>query len=432
MNKYNKIEKSWIMYDCTISTYSMIIVTTILPIYFRMVLKNAGGTEAMSTAYWGYSNSVGRLLIALAAPVLGTIADYMGYKMKFFKVFCIIGIVFTALLSIVPDSAILLLIAVFIISTIGNAGSNVFYDAFLVDVTPKNKMDMVSSIGYAVGYLGNIVAFAICMSIVILAELHVIPISIMTACKIAFLITAVWCAIFSLPIIKNVKQVYGIEKEPRILKSSIKRLTSTLKNIGKYKNLMIFLAAYFFFIDGVNTIITMATSFGSDIGINSTTLLIILLVTQFVAFPCAIIFGKLSEKFKGKTMLYVGIIIYSIICVYSNFIHNAAGFWILAMLVGTSQGGIQALSRSYFGKLVPKEKNNEFFGFFNIFGRFASILGPLIVGVVTQITGKSTNGVFSILILFVVGGIILINVKDVQNDDNEGNLLDSTLPSIPK
>ncbi|PJI09334.1 MULTISPECIES: MFS transporter [Clostridium] len=432
MNKYNKIEKSWIMYDCTISTYSMIIITTILPIYFRMVLKNAGGTEAMSTAYWGYSNSVGRLLIALAAPVLGTIADYMGYKMKFFKVFCIIGIVFTALLSIVPDSAIVLLIAVFIISTIGNAGSNVFYDAFLVDVTPKNKMDMVSSIGYAAGYLGNIMAFAICMSIVILAQLHVIPISIMTACKITFVITAVWCAIFSFPIIKNVKQVYGIEKEPKVLKSSIKRLISTFKNISEYKNLMIFLAAYFFFIDGVNTIITMATSFGSDLGINSTTLLIILLCTQFVAFPCAIIFGKLSEKFKGKTMLYVGIIIYSIICVYANFIHNAAGFWILAMMVGTSQGGIQALSRSYFGKLVPKEKNNEFFGFFNIFGRFASILGPLIVGVVTQITGKSTNGVFSILILFVVGGIILINVKDAQNDDSEGNLIASTLPSIPK
>lgn len=418
MSKYNKEEKSWILYDCTISTYSMIIITTILPIYFRMVFKNAGGSEAMSTAYWGYSNSIGRLLVALAAPILGTIADYMGYKMKFFKVFCIIGIVFTALLSVVPDSAWMLLVIVFIISTIGNAGSNVFYDAFLVDVTPKNKMDMLSAIGYAAGYLGNILAFAICMSIVILAQFHVIPISVQTACKITFVITAVWCAIFSMPIIKNVKQVYGIEKENRVVVNSIKRLMSTFKNISEHKNLVTFLIAYFFFIDGVNTIITMATSFGADLGISSTTLLIVLLFTQFVAFPCAIIFGKLSQKFKGKTMLYVGIIIYSIICVYANFIHNIIGFWILAMLVGTSQGGIQALSRSYFGKLVPKEKNNEFFGFFNIFGRFASILGPLIVGVVTQITGKSTNGIFSILILFVVGGAILTTVKDSKCDEN--------------
>ncbi|WP_234121837.1 MFS transporter [Clostridium hydrogenum] len=419
MVKYNKTEKSWILYDCVISTYSMIIITTILPIYFRMVFKNAGGSAAMSTAYWGYSNSVGRLLVALAAPILGTIADYMGYKMKFFKVFCVIGIIFTALLSVVPNSAWLPLVIVFIISTIGNAGSNIFYDAFLVDVTSKKKMDMLSAIGYSAGYLGNILAFTICMAIVIMAQMHIIPISIMTACKLTFVITAIWCAIFSIPIIKNVKQVYGIKKEAKVVASSVKRLVSTFKNIKEHKNLMIFLVAYFFFIDGVNTIITMATSFGSDLGINSTTLLVVLLFTQFVAFPSAIIFGKLSEKFKGKTMLYVGIIVYSIICVYANFIHNIIGFWVLAMLVGTSQGGIQALSRSYFGKLVPKEKNNEFFGFFNIFGRFASILGPLIVGVVTQLTGKSTNGIFSILILFVVGGVILTKVKDATVSDGE-------------
>ncbi|AAK80689.1 UMF1 family MFS transporter [Clostridium acetobutylicum] len=419
MNKYNKAEKSWILYDCTISTYSMIIITTILPIYFRMVFKNAGGSEASSTAYWGYSNSIGRLLIALLAPLLGTIADYIGYKMKFFKVFCIIGIIFTALIAAVPNSAWLPLVIVFIISTIGNAGSNVFYDAFLVDITPKSKMDMLSSIAYACGYLGNILAFAVCMSIVILAQLHIIPISIMTACKITFVITAIWCTMFSIPIMKNVKQIYGIKKEHRVIVNSIKRLGSTFKNIGKHKNLVIFLISYFFFIDGVNTIITMATSFGADIGINSTVMLVVLLFTQFIAFPCAIIFGKLSEKFKGKTMLYAGIIIYSIICVYANFIHNILGFIILAVLVGTSQGGIQALSRSYFGKLVPKEKNNEFFGFFNIFGRFASILGPLLVAVITQITGKSTNGIFSILILFVIGGIVLTKVKDAREDEDD-------------
>ncbi|MCR3760868.1 MFS transporter [Clostridium felsineum] len=421
--KFSKTEKSWIFYDCTISTYSMIIITAILPIYFRMVFKN-GGSEASATAYWGYSNSIGRFLIALLAPILGTIADYMGYKMKFFKVFCIMGIAFTGLIAAVPDTSWVLLVIVFIFSTIGNAGSNIFYDAFLVDVAPKSKMDMISSIAYAAGYLGNILAFFICMSIVIAAQLKIIPISITLACKIVFVITAIWCLIFSLPIIKNVKQVYGIEKEPKVLKNSIKRLGHTLKNIKEHKNLVLFLIAYFFFIDGVNTIITMATSFGADLGINSSMLLVVLLFTQFVAFPCAILFGKLSSKFKGKKMLYVGIIIYSIICIYANFIHNIVGFFILAMLVGTSQGGIQALSRSYFGKLVPKEKNNEFFGFFNIFGRFATILGPLLVGVITQITGKSTNGVFSILILFIIGGIMLTKVKD-DGCDSENIVGDS-------
>ncbi|MFT8316323.1 MAG: MFS transporter [Clostridium sp.] len=419
MKKYNKVEKSWILYDCTISTYSMIIITTILPIYFRMIFENTGGSTAMATAYWGYSNSIGRLLIAMAAPILGTIADYKGYKMSFFKVFCIAGIVFTALMAGVPDSAWMLLLVIFILSTIGNSGSNIFYDAFLVDVTSKKKMDMLSSIGFAAGYLGNIVAFAICMSIVILAGMHIIPISVSEACKITFIITAIWCIIFSLPMIKNVKQVYGIEREPKIVVNSFKRLFFTIKNIRQHKNLLIFLIAYFFFIDGVNTIITMATSFGADLGISSTTMLIVLLFTMIVAFPCAIIFGKFSEKFGGKKMLYFGIIVYSIICIYSNFVHNSVGFWILAMLVATSQGGIQALSRSYFGKLVPKEKNNEFFGFYNIFGRFAAILGPFMVALATQITGKTSKGIFSILILFIVGGLILTRVSDKDSESTE-------------
>jgi UMF1 family MFS transporter len=424
VSKYNKIEKSWILYDCTISTYSMIIITAILPIYFRMVFTHAGGSSAMSTSYWGYINSISRVIIAIAAPILGTIADYKGYKMNFFKAFCILGIVFTALMGVVPDSSWILLMVIFVISTIGNSGSNIFYDAFIVDVTPKHKMDMLSSIGFAAGYLGNILAFSICMSIVILAQMKIIPISIGAACKIDFVITAVWCTIFSLPIMKNVKQVYGIEREPRIVANSFKRLGSTIKHIKSHKNIVIFLIAYFFFIDGVNTIITMATSFGADLGITSTTLLIVLLFTQFVAFPSAIIFGKLSQKFRGKTMLYVGIIIYSIICIYANFIHNTIGFWILAMLVGTSQGGIQALSRSYFGKLIPKEKSNEFFGFYNIFGRFAAILGPFMVAVATQITGKSSNGIFSILILFIIGGIVLTRVSNNENDiiDEDLNL----------
>jgi UMF1 family MFS transporter len=255
-----------------------------------------------------------------------------------------------------------------------------------------------------------------------LAGMHRLPISVGVACKISFIITAVWCTLFSVPIIKNVKQVYGIEKEPNIVKNSFKRLASTVKNISNHKNIVMFLLAYFFYIDGVNTIITMATSFGADLGMSSSSMLIDLLLTMVVAFPCSIIFGKLSEKFKGKTMLYVGIIIYSVICVYANFIHNMVGFLILSILVGTSQGGMQAISRSYFGKIIPKERNNEFFGFFNIFGRFAAILGPSMIAVASQITGKSSMGIFSLLILFVFGGLFLTRVSSVEDESVKADL----------
>lgn len=426
MKKYNKIEKSWILYDCTISTYSMIMVSTILPIFFRMSFLKAGGTESMSTVYWGYINSISRLIIAIAAPILGTIADYKGYKMKFFNVFCVIGIVFSALMGIVPSSAWILLMIFYVISSIGNSGSNIFYDALLVDVTDRKKMNMLSSIGYAAGYLGDIIAFIICMAIVILAEGKMIPISVETACKITFIITAIWCAIFSVPIIKNVKQVYGIEKEENVVRNSLKRLKATIKNISAHKNIMFFLLAYFFYIDGVNTIITMATSFGEDLGISSTGLLVVLLVTIVVAFPCAIIFGKLADKFGSKNMLYVGIGVYSFICVYASFIHSIAGFWMLGILIGTSQGGMQAISRSYFGKIIPKEKNNEFFGFYNIFGRFAAILGPSLIAIATQITGKSSSGIFSILILFILGGVLLIKVSEEEATIKEVDLEENT------
>lgn len=414
MFKGSKEEKSWILYDCTISTYSMILITTIFPLYLRMVLKDNGVAESSATVYWGFLNSFGRFLIAILAPILGTIADYRGYKMKFFKVFCIIGISATALLGLVPTSMYIVIAIVFTISTIGNCGSNVFYDAFLVDVTDKKKMDMVSSIGFAAGYIGDIVSLAICMVIMVLAQKNIIPISVAAACKISFIITAVWCLLFSIPMLRNVKQVYGIEKEPRIIANSFKRIKNTLSHIKQHRNLFIFLISYFFFIDGVNTIITMATSFGADIGIDSSSMLLVLLLIMFVAFPCSIIYGKLSEKYGAKVTLYIGIIIYSVICIYAYFIHNIAGFLILAVLVGTSQGGLQAISRSYFAKLVPKENNNEFFGFFNIFGRFAAILGPALVSIITALTGKSSNGVFSVLALFVIGGLILLKVEDVD------------------
>jgi UMF1 family MFS transporter len=302
----------------------------------------------------------------------------------------------------------------YVVSSIGFSGANVFYDAFLVDITTEERIDKVSAWGFGMGYIGSTIPFIISMAIVILAQLKKLPISVGSATKIAFLITAAWWLVFAIPMLKRVNQVYGVEKEGNPIINSFKRIGHTFANIRKHKTVFMFLLAYFFYIDGVDTIIKMSSSYGADLGISSNTLLIVLLATQFVAFPFAILYGKLAERFGAKKMIFVGIVVYTIICIYGYFLKTALDFWILAMLVGTSQGGIQALSRSYFGKLVPKENANEFFGFYNIFGKFAAIMGPTLMAITTQITGRSTDGVFSIVALFVIGGIILTRVPEIS------------------
>ena len=422
MSKLSNTEKSWAFYDWANSAYSMTVTATILPLYFKSIFTNAGGSSSLSTAYWGYANSIGTLIVAMLAPILGTLADYKGYKKRFFNVFFLLGIITTAMLALVPNQYWLILLVVYILTSVGFSGSCIFYDAFLVDVASEDRMDYVSSMGFAYGYIGSTIPFILCMALVILAQVHVIPLSVITTSKIAFVITAIWWGVFTLPLMRKVNQVHGIEIEPAPIKNSFKRLVKTFKNIKMHKPIFLFLLAYFFYIDGVNTIITMATSYGSDLGISTTSLLLILLVTQFVAFPCAIIFGKLAEKYTGKRMLLIGVFIYSLICIYAFFIKTTFDFWILAMLVGSSQGGMQAISRSYYAKLIPKNNFNEFFGFYNIFGKFAAIIGPFLVGIVTQLSGKTNFGVLSIIVLFVIGGLLLLKVPGNQrrflNGDN--------------
>ena len=417
MFKLSKTESSWAFYDWGNSAYSMTVTSTILPLYFKSVFSNGGGDAALSTAYWGYANSISTLILAILAPILGTLADYKGYKKKFFTLFLLVGVFFTALFSVVPDSNWPLLLFFYILTAIGFSGSLIFYDAFLVDVTTEDRMDRVSSLGYALGYIGSTIPFILCMAIVILAQQKLLPLSVAEASQISFVLTSLWWAAFSIPLLKKVKQIHGLEVEPNPIRNSFIRLGKTLRNIRQHKALFLFLIAYFFYIDGVDTIIKMATSYGADLGISTTNLLVILLATQFVAFPFAILYGWLAGKFPGKTMLYVGILIYTFICIYAYFLNSTLDFWILAMLVGTSQGGVQALSRSYYGKLVPKENANEFFGFYNIFGKFAAIMGPFLVGIVTQLTGKTNNGVLSIILLFIVGGFLLVKVPESSSQN---------------
>lgn len=410
--KYSTPEKSWALYDWANSAYTIVIVTAIMPLYFKSVATEAGISGATSTAYWGYANSIATLIVSILAPILGTIADFKGFKKRFFVFFTALGVVFTLLLAVVPSDQWLILLVFFVLTSVGFAGSNVFYDAFLVDVTSEERMNKVSAHGYAIGYIGSTIPFIISIAIIILAQESIIPLSVTVASQIAFVITALWWGTFTIPMLKNVEQKYYVERVPNPVRASFKKLYKTIKNIKLYRPLFLFLLAYFFYIDGVSTIIKMSTAYGSDVGISSSTLLIVLFITQVVAAPFTVIFGKFGTKYGDKKMIMVGIFIYIFICCYAFFLDSALDFWILAMLVGTAQGGIQSLSRSYFAKLVPKESSNEFFGFYSIFGKFAAIAGPVLLGVTAQITGNTSYGVFSLIVLFIIGAIILTRVPN--------------------
>lgn len=412
MKKYSKEENSWIFYDWANSAYSIIITTAVFPLYYKAVATDAGVSMSNSTAYLGYTVAIATFILAMIGPLLGTIADYEGLKKKFFLFFFLMGTAATLSLAFVPGGNWLWLLIIYTITAVGFHGANIFYDAFLVDVTPEERMNKISARGFGLGYIGSTIPFIISIAIILLAGKEIIPLTTSTASRIAFVITAIWWFVFTIPMVKNVHQIHGIKREPNLLASSFRRLGGTFKEIRKYRTVFLFLLAYFFYIDGVGTIISMSTAYGSDLGISAENLLIILFVTQVVAAPFAILYGKLAQKFTGKKMLYVGICVYIIVCIYAFFMKTTMDFWVLAMLVATSQGGIQALSRSYFARLVPKEKSNEFFGFYNIFGKFASVMGPLLVAVTAQMTGSSAYGVFSLIILFIIGIIILSRVPE--------------------
>ncbi|RIX51711.1 MFS transporter [Paenibacillus nanensis] len=412
MRSYTKEEKSWMWYDWGHSAYSVIISTAVFPLFYKAAAEGAGVSAADSTAYLGYAISISTLVLALLGRILGTIADYQGFKKTFFAGFSLLGIAATALLAFIPHNNWELLLVCYMFIAIGSAGSAVFYDAFLVDVTVDDRMNKVSARGFAIGYIGSTIPFLVSIAIILLAEQEILPLSVTSASQIAFFITALWWGVFTLPMLRNVRQKHYMKREPRILTNSFKSLFQTFKQIKQHRAIFIFLLAYFFYIDGVGTIITMSTAYGTDLGIESTDLLIILFVTQVVASPFAILYGRLADRFSGKTMLYVGICVYIVVCVYAYFMKSAFDFWVLAMLVATSQGGIQALSRAYFARMVPKENANRFFGFYNIFDKFASILGPFLVGVTAQLTGNTSIGVFSLVILFIIGIFILMRVPE--------------------
>ena len=414
MNR-DKTEKSWIMYDWANSAYSVVITTAIFPIYFKSVATEQGVEAVNSTAYLAYTVSIATLILAILGPILGAVANYEGMKKKLFFTFFTIGFVSTFSLALVPSDNWLLLLILYIFTAVGFHGANIFYDSFLVDVTTYERMDYVSAKGFGLGYIGSTIPFLLSIIIIISAQMEWISLSTSAASRLAFVITALWWATFTIPMLRHVTQQSGLPKPPRVVKASFQTTWSTLKQIPQYRHVFIFLIAYFFYIDGVGTIIAMSTAYGTDLNISATTLLIVLFVTQLVAAPFAILYERRAKKHGPKRMLYVGISVYILVCIYAFFLKTALDFWILAMLVATSQGGIQSLSRSYFAQIIPKEKASEFFGFYNIFGKFASIMGPLLVAMTAQLTGSTAYGVFSLVVLFIIGGILLRFVPNVSN-----------------
>ncbi|WP_341962413.1 MFS transporter [Planococcus maritimus] len=412
MAKFTKPEKSWALYDWGNSAYSIIITTAVFPLFYKAAATDAGVELADSTAYLSYTIAIFTFILAMLGPLLGTIADYEGMKKKFFTVFFLLGTISTAMLAFVPEGQWLWLLICYVFAALGATGANLFYDAFIVDITTEKRMNRVSAFGYGLGYIGSTIPFALAILIILLAQNEVLPLSVTNASRLAFLITAAWWIVFSIPLFRHVKQKHFIKREASPVVQSFRRLNKTIREIRQYRALFLFLIAYFFYIDGVGTIISLSTAYGTDLGLSATSLLIVLFATQVVAAPFAILYGKLSDRFTGKKMLYVGICVYIVVCVYAVFIETIVDFWILAMLVATSQGGIQALSRSYFGKLVPKQNANEFFGFYNIFGKFAAITGPLLVGVTSQLTGNSSLGVLSLVVLFIIGLTVLVFVPE--------------------
>lgn len=410
-----KEERSWVLYDWANSAYSIVITTAIFPIYFKHVAAR-GMDPFLSTAYWGYANSFYTLVLAVLAPLLGTLADFRAMKKRLFMAFLLLGAGTTATLSLTGEGQVWVALTLYVLSALGFAGANIFYDSFLTDVTTEDRMDWISSSGFGWGYIGSVIPFV--LSILLIMNYRLLGFgSSVPAVRLSFLITALWWLGFSIPMLKNVHQKYFLEPVPHPVRSTFVRIWETVRDLRKYRVLALFLLSYFFYIDGVDTIIKMATPIALDVGISENSLLIVLLMIQIVAFPFAILYGKLARLWSAKVMLFIGIGIYVCITLIAFFLPGlptvglkTGVFWILAFLVATSQGGIQALSRSYYGKLVPKEKSAEFFGFYNVFGKFAAIMGPALVGFVSTLAQNTAYGILSVNILFLFGGILLIFV----------------------
>ena len=395
------LERAWILYDVGNSAF-VLLVATLIPIFFNALAEEGGLSSVEYLAYWGYAASAVTIITAVLSPILGTLADTRGFKKPIFILCLVVGVAGCCAMGLAKTWLPFLLIFVF--AKVGFSGSLVFYDSMLSDVTTPDRMDVVSSRGYAWGYIGSCMPFVVCLALVLGSG--AIGLSQMTALNIALFITAAWWLAMTLPLLKTYRQLHYVEVEKHAIRQSFARIGHTLRHLHEDKQVFWFLLAFFCYIDGVYTIIDMATAYGTALGLDTTGLLLALLVTQIVAFPSALIFGRLSAKYPSTTLIPVCIAAYAGIALFAFFLTQQWQFWVLAFVVGMFQGGVQALSRSHFAKIIPPEKSGEYFGLFDICGKGASFLGTMIVSVGSQLTGSANVGVGSLIVLFIVGFVL--------------------------
>ena len=420
--KLTALERSWILYDIGNSAF-ILMVSTLIPIFFNSLAESAGVNEDLYLSYWGYAGSLATVLVAVIGPICGALSD-RNFKKPIFLLSVLVGALGCAALGFV--SHWLVFLAVFVLARVGYSSSIVFYDSMLTEVTTESRMDKISSLGYAYGYIGSVIPFILCLVLVLMPD--ALGLTMGSAMIIAFLLISVWWIGCTVPLLKHYRQSAYVETKKSALGDTFRQLANTIRDAKKEKHIFLYLIAFFFFIDGVYTIIDMATAYGAALGLDTTGLLLALLLTQFVAFPCSIIFGRLSSRYDAGLLIKVCIGCYSVITLFGMFLVTQWQFWVLATLVGMFQGGIQALSRSYLGKIIPAERSGEFYGLMDIFGKGASFVGMTLVSVVSQITAGVTVDVFGItlqnenlavgtlLILFAIGYVVFCKADKLNKE----------------
>lgn len=408
MNKKQRLtplEKSWILYDVGNSAFTLL-VSTLIPIYFNALAGADGVNEELYMSYWGYAGSISTVLVAIIGPICGTLSDRR-FKRPIFLLTMLLGVIGCLCLGL--TNYWLAFLGIFIVAKVGFHSSLVFYDSMLPEITTSERMDNLSTMGYAYGYIGSVIPFILCLVLVLLHDSF--GMSQSTAMTVSFFITGIWWLVCTLPLIKRYRQSAYVDRSGSALGDTFRQLGRTFRDARKEKHIFVYLLAFFFFINGVYTIIDMATSYGNSLGLDTTGLLLALLLTQFVAFPCSILFGRLSAKHDAGFLIKVCILCYTGITLFGMFLVTLWQFWVLAAMVGMFQGGIQALSRSYLGKIIPTERSGEFYGLMDICGKGASFVGTMLVAVVNQLTAGIEIPIFGITLHnenLAVGALIIL------------------------
>jgi UMF1 family MFS transporter len=404
------------MYDWANSAFATTIMAAMFPPFYRSMVTGAGLGEANATAYWAYTTSAALLIVALLAPVLGAISDHTGGKKWYVAFFAALGVVGTGLFAFLGEQTYLLGSVLFIVGNVGFAGANVFYESLLPHVARQDDVDRVSTRGYALGYVGGGILLVVNVLWYMKPDWFFMP-NVGFALRASFFSVAVWWALFSIPLFRRVPEppVVCVEGESAgALRAGFERLARTFRQITRYRQLLLFLVAFWIYNDGIGTIIKMATAYGDEIGIGLTDMTIALIITQFVGIPFSILFGSLARRLGTKRSILLALGVYVLISIAGYFMQTATLFYVLAFMVGMVQGGSQALSRSLYAAMVPKCRSAEFFGFFSTSSKFAGIFGPLLFGVVAQLAGGSRLSIISVILFFVVGGLLLTRVDEQE------------------